>query len=402
MLEEITIKNFKSITDDTISLGRVNVFIGENGSGKSNILEALMFASVAETYSTIDADILSNNGVRVSKPSLMLSSFEGKKQKDFIDINLKFTDADIDCQITPLDKDNILSDWESVFFIPIEINKNKTKNRISLITYRELEDSIRKLNSNSRKQIITQIDSAFENNEYNKAQFKKTENFKTLNNFIIYTLNTEALRGIPEFQRSRKGIYGETLDIIVGGLNKEQLAELKQYLYTITWLSDIFIDNKDELKAKGYKLNQSKSLLYFKDKYMMKRNNTFSVENANEGVLHVLFYLALLINSKTPRLFAIDNIETALNPHLCRHLITEMCKLAKQHEKQLLITTHNPAILDGLDLFDDEVRLFEVKRLDNGNTKTRRIQIKPQLKNENYKLSELWMRGYLGAISQNF
>ena len=77
MLEEITIKNFKSITDDTISLGRVNVFIGENGSGKSNILEALMFASIAETYSTIDADILFANGVRVSKPALMLSSVLG-------------------------------------------------------------------------------------------------------------------------------------------------------------------------------------------------------------------------------------------------------------------------------------------------------------------------------------
>ena len=92
MLEEITIKNFKSITDDTIALGRVNVFIGENGSGKSNILEALMFASVAETYSTIDADILFANGVRVSKPSLMLSSFEGKRQSENIEIKLKFSD----------------------------------------------------------------------------------------------------------------------------------------------------------------------------------------------------------------------------------------------------------------------------------------------------------------------
>ena len=82
--------------------------------------------------------------------------------------------------------------------------------------------------------------------------------------------------------------------------------------------------------------------------------------------------------------------------------MTEICTLARKHEKQVLITTHNPAILDGLDLFNDDVRLFEVKRLDNGNTKTRRIQVKPEMKNENYKLSELWMRGYLGAISQNF
>lgn len=371
MLEEITIKNFKSITDDTISLGRVNVFIGENGSGKSNILEALMFASIAETYSTIDTDILFANGVRVSKPSLILSSFDGKKQQENIEINLEFSDSEVKYRLKPENKNDIFSKWKFALSDTVISNNELAEDLIPVYVNRE-------------------------------KYFKQKQNLTDLNKFIIYTLNTEALRGIPEFQRSRKGIYGETLDILVGELNKKQLEELKEYLYTITWLNDIFIDNKDELKQKGYKLNQSKSLLYFKDKYMMKKNNIFSVENANEGVLHVLFYLALLINTKTPRLFAIDNIETALNPHLCRHLMTEMCKLAKLHEKQLLITTHNPAILDGLDLFDDEIRLFEVNRLDNGNTKTRRIQLKPEIKNENYKLSELWMRGYLGAISQNF
>ena len=47
MLETIRIQNFKSIVDLKLELGRVNVLIGENGSGKSNLLEALAFASVA-------------------------------------------------------------------------------------------------------------------------------------------------------------------------------------------------------------------------------------------------------------------------------------------------------------------------------------------------------------------
>ncbi len=40
-----------------------------------------MFASVAETYDTVDSDLLNINGIRVCKPSLMLSSFKGKPQK---------------------------------------------------------------------------------------------------------------------------------------------------------------------------------------------------------------------------------------------------------------------------------------------------------------------------------
>ena len=41
MFNRLTIKNFKSIIDQTIELGRVNVFIGANGMGKSNVLEAI-------------------------------------------------------------------------------------------------------------------------------------------------------------------------------------------------------------------------------------------------------------------------------------------------------------------------------------------------------------------------
>jgi len=41
MIEEITIKNFKSIQKATIRLRNVNILIGANNSGKSNLLDAL-------------------------------------------------------------------------------------------------------------------------------------------------------------------------------------------------------------------------------------------------------------------------------------------------------------------------------------------------------------------------
>ncbi len=422
MLEKIQIKNFKSILDDTISLGKVNVFIGENGSGKSNILEALMFASVAETYETIDADILYTNGFRVSKPSLILSSFKGKKQKNIIELNLIFSDTEIRCELKPHDKNNIFSKWEPQYSFNIlaetDIEKIITDYTINSILPKLVDAESKSNISNENKikeyakkfpkkfnkiveNISSQITEGLGENISNK-EFQKSQNYRNLNNFIIYTLNTEALRGIPEFQISRKGIYGETLDTVINQLNKEELDELKNYLYAFSWLDDFFIDTKDELKQKGYKLNHSKSLLYFRDKYMMVKNSVFSSENSNEGILHILFYLATIISSKSPKLFAIDNIETSLNPHLCQHVMSEICELSKKHNKQILITTHNPAILDGLNLFDNDIRLFEVKRTDNGDTKTRRIELKPEVKNNDYKLSDLWTRGFLGAISENF
>ena len=42
-LEKLTIKNFKSIREQTLKLGRLNVFIGGNGAGKSNLIKIFPF-----------------------------------------------------------------------------------------------------------------------------------------------------------------------------------------------------------------------------------------------------------------------------------------------------------------------------------------------------------------------
>jgi AAA15 family ATPase/GTPase len=47
MLTKFKVENFKSIHSLELELGRMNVFIGENGSGKSNVLEAVALASAA-------------------------------------------------------------------------------------------------------------------------------------------------------------------------------------------------------------------------------------------------------------------------------------------------------------------------------------------------------------------
>lgn len=41
MIRTIKIEGFKSIPSMTLELGRVNCFIGANGVGKSNIIEAI-------------------------------------------------------------------------------------------------------------------------------------------------------------------------------------------------------------------------------------------------------------------------------------------------------------------------------------------------------------------------
>jgi hypothetical protein len=82
-----------------------------------------------------------------------------------------------------------------------------------------------------------------------------------------------------------------------------------------------------------------------------------------------------VVSKYTPKIFAIDNIDTSLNPKLCTKLIKELTRLAKKYDKQLFVTSHNPAILDGIDLADDEQRLFVVSRNKQGHTRCKRIEV---------------------------
>ncbi|MCZ0904851.1 AAA family ATPase, partial [Microcoleus sp. HI-ES] len=70
MIGEVRIENYKSIQKLKLELGRVTVLIGENGCGKSNILEAIALASAAANYK-LDNEFLAARGIRVTEPRFM-------------------------------------------------------------------------------------------------------------------------------------------------------------------------------------------------------------------------------------------------------------------------------------------------------------------------------------------
>ena len=73
MIDRIEIQDFKSIRSMLIDLGKINVFLGANGAGKSNILEALGVISAA-AYGVVDDESLQRRGVRPGVPRLYKTS----------------------------------------------------------------------------------------------------------------------------------------------------------------------------------------------------------------------------------------------------------------------------------------------------------------------------------------
>ena len=86
MIKEVRIRNYKSVVDAKLSLGRFNVMIGANGCGKSNLLEGIAMAGAASA-NKLDNEFFDNRGIRVTDPNLMLSAFENNRKT--IDIRVR-------------------------------------------------------------------------------------------------------------------------------------------------------------------------------------------------------------------------------------------------------------------------------------------------------------------------
>ncbi|KAF0240345.1 MAG: ATPase, partial [bacterium] len=139
------------------------------------------------------------------------------------------------------------------------------------------------------------------------------------------------------------------------------------------------------------------------DRYIDSDLKYFDQVSSNEGFLFLLFYFCLFVSNLTPKFFAIDNIDASLNPKLCSELVKRLAVLAEKYDKQAIFTTHNPAVLDGLNLDDEEQKLFIVYRNSLGHTKVRPFsKPKPLEGNEPVRLSEAFLRGYIGGLPKNF
>ena len=424
MITEIQIENYKSIEKLTLSLGRVNVFIGENGAGKSNILEIIALAGAASA-NKLDNEFLTSRGIRVTAPEHMRQAFSADNSTRPIFIKaknntnahasfiLKNDNAPYSKWITEITTNSainfdpsFLQSTISEFLTHIskEIKDRKKARMLTAKLIEQFSDGLKEslilLNDkkNDSPNLLLELE---EKNEFVKflknTNFNKSELSTYLSNFVIYSPENSSLRNFQkEGQIEPLGINGEgVLKLLSMYCNNEDpsvLLKIKNSLKVLGWFEDLkLFDQTNEAR------------LEIKDRYLDENSRYFDYTSANEGFFFLLFYFLLFNSSLTPSFFAIDNIDASLNPKLCEKLIKELVKLSKENNKQVILTTHNPSILDGLNLDDDEQRLFVISRGRSGSTKVKRIT-KPESTEGNYpyRLSELFLRGMLGGLPKGF
>ena len=393
LIRNLTVHGFKSIMlEQPIELGRVNCFIGANGVGKSNLLEALGVLGAAAN-GVVDDESLLRRGVRAGVPRLYKSSFTSERTPTHIGI-------EVSGELSECYRVSLLNPLES----PEPAWKYKTEflsdGRDEIIA-----DGVRNkknLNPLAGLAALKMVELA----EDNPAALL----MRALQEYAIYCPNTPTLRGItPDLQSRRPmGLSGgqlaeafEMLRTHLEGQGEVGEEILDEVLALIDWVADVAITSQAGTLLSP-KVPRSKHLLKFTDRFMQKSRNELTAYDASEGALYVLFTAALCLLPQSPRIFAIDNLDQALNPRLVTSLTKHLAGWLKYQDpqRQLLFTAHNPAVLDGLDLTDPEVRLFAVERNSNGLTCYRRIELTPELlaMNQQYPLSRLWLMGHLGAV----
>ncbi|MEG3927399.1 AAA family ATPase [Microcoleus sp. T3_D1] len=389
MIGEVRIENYKSIQKLKLELGRVTVLIGENGCGKSNILEAIALASAAAD-DKLDNEFLASRGIRVTEPQFMRSAFERENLDKDISIELRANKGQPFSCI--LQNDNApYSQWLSKTFLGN--TETSLKNAVKQVVQKY----------GDRNKLISILEGKNELSEDLFLSFQKeAESFSELldvNLFVIYSPENPALRTFEkEGQIQPLGIKGEGLFKLINVLSVDQnqgkLNQIKENLRLIDWFKDFEVSQN---------LAAMQTSIQIQDRYLDTHLSYFDQRSSNEGFLFLLFYFTLFVSDLTPKFFAIDNIDASLNPRLCRRLMQELVELAKKHDKQVIFTTHNPAVLDGLDLEDDEQRLLVISRNQLGYTKARRILgPKPLEGQEPVELSEAFLRGYIGGLPKNF
>ena len=391
MIKEIIIKNFKSIVDLTLDLGRFNVIIGANGCGKTNILEAIAFAAAANMRK-LDNEFLINRDLRLAKPELMVNAFE---------------EGSYEMSEGPLKE---LSN--GVFYVGI--SEEGKKDRQVAVAYNGFENKWVNMSpyvNQEDYELIkkvqgTVLDEEVMDDNLEAIRKNRPEDFYRLialfqtpkseiNSFLIYHPTEKHLKEVKDSPIFPLGIRGEGLlqylkDKSQQSEYKGMFESINEGLGMLDWFDGVIVPV--DLLNNEYKLSIG-------DRYLRDSMHFFDQSSTNEGFMFLLFYLTLFNSKDTPSFFSIDNIETALNPRLCTELTSRLIDTAKEKNKQVILTTHSPFVLDGLDLSDDQVRLFVARRDIDGHTRIERVIYR---EDRNMPLSELWMSGLIGGLPDNF
>lgn len=435
MLKKLKIRGFKTLSEAELEFGRVNLFIGGNGSGKTNILESIGLVAAGLGRSFSDSDI-SNKGIRITPSKLMKSSFKNQEILNTVNFEAAFSnDIIYNISLESNAQDPLLRVFSESACL--DCSEDKSRKEIFGRSLRGAKASGRTLTHklDLHRGIWDQIKFAFESHK------SVVEVFEEFSRYIIYLPQTDLLRGryVRSVNTLPIGVHGEGLSSAVTSFAKEFryrynsaakrknfkdpnwkiIKECAHMVLFPGWASSFGASrNGQKLSFGSHKVDEelisrdmagtSMETIYIIDKFMEEKLNKLSAYDSSEGTLFLLFAAIILSHPDAPKIFALDNVDCALNPRLTRKLVEQIISVVNISTRndssigarQVFLTSHNPTAMDAFDLFNEDQKIFVVSREQNGHTKICPLKPNPNVSREDWQaymksrnLSQAWLDG---------
>jgi len=391
MLKKIKISNFKSLSDRTVSLNKLNVLIGANAAGKSNFVDAIRFI-----HEIITDRVSKAVGKRLGWTNVIT---RGKDKSSKISVEIR-----------------------------CDLSKAYPKKGRSIYKYKPIECTYKFEAGYSRRKYFLEseflearlkiqgkeITESF-NRSRSKVQILESELWKKQKTISI----SSPLKDIPFLQSAWGNISSIFLSNLVKNWRFYDLDVNAARRPCIEETEDFLLDDGhnlasvlDRLKTRSSQKIKKRildlmSILVpsfegWKTEYQFDGSLGFTIKEkgiekpllpkmVSDGTIRLLsLLLALLYQPSQPSLICIDEPERYLHPQVLETLVEIMRDIS--NETQIIVTTHSSELVKWLQ--PDEVLM--VDKID-GITRIARAQDISMINKfiEEFSLDELWLKGYL-------
>jgi predicted ATPase len=372
MLRHVTLENIFSFKKTTVELRGLNVLIGPNAVGKSNLIEAISLLQAAPV--NLNLAILRLGGVRVvcslAVPSpvaaIWCDAIVGDKAVRY---QLEFSEQAAGFMILrerlTSDQGGLASELyfnrppESVFFGFDPVGKRIQSNESVFALYKSPADETP----------ITNVGQHFE-------AIRIYREFRT-------TRDSEARKGVStSTNKDFLDDQGDNLALVLLDMDFKGLHDkIRAYLSR-------FCDRFNDVKVR---LDGPIAKTYIEESGLLEPLASWRL---SDGTLKFLCLLAVLLERDPPPLICIEEPEVGLHPEAIQ-IVAEALVDASERT-QLVVTTHSEALIDALSDRPEDVLVTE-RDFDDG-TQFRRLdshQLSVWL--ERYTLGALWRKGEIGG-----
>jgi predicted ATPase len=369
MLTALTVRDFKSYRKATLPLAELTVLIGANASGKSNLLEALQLLSwIAKgrrfselLYALKERQLELRGSIKrltfqeeESVFSIGGSIATGSDEEIEVELSLAVLDDGLHlfderaAQITKGSSEGVETLLYELELFTDENNMESGVLRVGYNTFHEGEEEPNVIACTDQQAAFTQLTTpARFARDHKKAQELIPQAARQIQSALESIL---FLDPIPRRMRDYSFIVehtlqgdGSTVSAVLHDLCERQLrkAEVLSFVRALP--------EQDILDLTFLKGPREEVMVQLKESFGGKAR-TYEAALLSDGTLRVLAIAAALLSSAEGSLVVIEEIDNGVHPTRAKLLLDNIQRVARERKLRVLLTTHNPALLDAIPL----------------------------------------------------